>query len=224
MKEEYLEVAKILRELLSKDKTLLTNYELLLSNLREKGVKRSDCQAIENAMKYKSAEIMNQVEASNPESVSDGCSQLEELLSNNHMQPGRIEFIVDIFSYALGWQAKAAPQQDILVNNSEANSPGIEDMKDIPSADEVLPDEKTWQCPFCGDENKFFYCENCGRKKPDELQSDSWLCVKCGKSNISNFCTACGTARPTQQSDVWICPDCGKENHGKFCTGCGKKR
>ena len=224
MKEEYLEVAKILRELLSKDKTLLTNYELLLSKLREKGVKRSDCQAIENAMKYKSAEIMNQVEVSNPESVSDGCSQLEELLSNNHMQPGRIEFIVDIFSYALGWQEKAAPQQDILVNNSEADSSVIEVKEDFSSADEILPEEKSWQCPFCGDENKFFYCENCGRKKPDELQSDSWLCVKCGKSNISNFCTACGTARPTQSSEVWICPDCGKENHGKFCTGCGRKR
>ena len=219
MKEEYLDVARILRELLSKDKTLLTNYELLLSKLREKGVKRSDCQAIENAMKYKSAEIMNQVEGSNPESVSDGCSQLEELLSNNHMQPGRIEFIVDIFSYALGWQEKAAPQQDTLVNNAEADSSVIEAKEDFSSAD-----EKTWQCPFCGDENKFFYCENCGRKKPDELQSDSWLCVKCGKSNISNFCTACGTARQIQQSEVWICPDCGKENHGKFCTGCGKKR
>ena len=223
MKEEYLDVARILRELLSTDKTLLTNYERLLSKLREKGVKRSDCQAIENAMKYKSAEIMNQVEASNPESVSDGCSQLEELLSNNHMQPGRIEFIVDIFSYALG-QEKAAPQQDTLVNNAEADSSVIEAKEDFSSADEVLPDEKTWQCPFCGDENKFFYCENCGRKKPDELQSDSWLCVKCGKSNISNFCTACGTARQIQQSEVWICPDCGKENHGKFCTGCGKKR
>ena len=224
MKEEYLDVARILRELLSTDKTLLTNYELLLSKLREKGVKRSDCQAIENAMKYKSAEIMNQVEVSNPESVSDGCAQLEELLSNNHMQPGRIEFIVDIFSYALGWQEKAAPQQDILVNNAEADSSVIEAKEDFFFFFEILPDEKSWQCPFCGNKNKFFYCEICGRKKPDELQSDSWLCVKCGKSNISNFCTACGTARPTQPSEVWICPDCGKENHGKFCTGCGRKR
>ena len=166
MKEEYLDVARILRELLSTDKTLLTNYELLLSKLREKGVKRSDCQAIENAMKYKSAEIMNQVEVSNPESVSDGCAQLEELLSNNHMQPGRIEFIVDIFSYALGWQEKAAPQQDILVNNAEADSSVIEAKEDFSSADEILPDEKSWQCPFCGNKNKFFYCEICGRKKP----------------------------------------------------------
>ena len=113
---------------------------------------------------------------------------------------------------------------DILVNNAEADSSVIEAKEDFSSADEILPDEKSWQCPFCGNKNKFFYCEICGRKKPDELQSDSWLCVKCGKSNISNFCTACGTARPTQPSEVWICPDCGKENHGKFCTGCGRKR
>ena len=113
---------------------------------------------------------------------------------------------------------------DILVNNAEADSSVIETKEDFSSADEILPDEKSWQCPFCGNKNKFFYCEICGRKKPDELQSDSWLCVKCGKSNISNFCTACGTARPTQPSEVWICPDCGKENHGKFCTGCGRKR
>ena len=187
MKEEYLDVARILRELLSTDKTSLTNYELLLSKLREKGVKRSDCQAIENAMKYKSAEIMNQVEVSNPESVSDGCAQLEELLSNNHMQPGRIEFIVDIFSYALGWQEKAAPQQDILVNNAEADSSVIEAKEDFSSADEILPDEKSWQCPFCGNKNKFFYCEICGRKKPDELQRVYELGRKVMQEKLEEF-------------------------------------
>ena len=102
--EETMEVAKLLRDLVKDNQNLLVNYETLLPKLQEAGVKGGDYRAIHNALQYKIGEVMTLVDTSSLDSIKQGRKDLQRTLQANNMLPARIDFIVDVFTYALGWQ------------------------------------------------------------------------------------------------------------------------
>ena len=82
----------------------------------------------------------------------------------------------------------------------------------------------TWKCAKCGTENVGKFCQNCGEKKPEEVQL-GWNCPKCGKLNQGKFCQECGEKKP-EGALVYKCDKCGWEpedpsNPPKFCPECG---
>ena len=103
MTEESLAIAKIIKSVLAEDKTLLSNYELFLEKIKAAGVKGADHRAISNAMQYKISEVLNLVSTDSIESIQDGRRQLQTVLRANNMLQNRIDFIVEIFDYAMGW-------------------------------------------------------------------------------------------------------------------------
>lgn len=81
-----------------------------------------------------------------------------------------------------------------------------------------------WTCAKCGTQNTGKFCQNCGEKKPEEVQL-GWNCPKCGKLNQGKFCQECGEKKP-EGALVYKCDKCGWEpedpsNPPKFCPECG---
>ena len=82
----------------------------------------------------------------------------------------------------------------------------------------------TWKCAKCGTENVGKFCQNCGDKKPEDVQL-GWTCPKCGKVNQGKFCQECGEKKP-EGALTYKCDKCGWEpedpaNPPKFCPECG---
>jgi membrane protease subunit (stomatin/prohibitin family) len=81
-----------------------------------------------------------------------------------------------------------------------------------------------WTCAKCGTQNTGKFCQNCGEKKPEDVQL-GWNCPKCGKLNQGKFCQECGEKKP-EGALVYKCDKCGWEpedpsNPPKFCPECG---
>ena len=233
MTEENLAVAKIIKQVVSEDKGLLTNYEAFLGRIKADGVSGGDYRAINNAMQYRIADVLNLVSLDSVESIQEGRRQMQTVLRANNMLQNRIDFIVEVFDYAMGWQEaedKLLYQQEIAVAGSEppgAESNVVQQNKAAEHDSYAPPAENAddiWICPSCHEENTMFFCENCGSKRPEPVMANSsWLCTSCGRSNIGRFCTGCGIAKPVNAPSIWYC-SCGKENIGRFCTACGSPR
>ncbi|MDD3114215.1 MAG: hypothetical protein PHQ44_00580 [Anaerovibrio sp.] len=244
MTEERLAVAQLLQKIIAEDKNVLVNYEELLAKLQEGGVSGGDYRAINNALQYKIGAVLNSVEPDSADAIAQGRKDLQKVLQANNMLAARIEFIVDIFTYAVGWQ-----EAEVGLNNGTAQtvhesvsaevkvtSERKTDSLVAPSTDieiyaeddKTTVDSNVWICPTCGEENDLFFCENCGCAKPEpqknNIEIESWACLQCGRQNTGKFCIACGAPQLQQDVNTWVCTNCGRENTGKFCTGCGNQR
>ncbi len=170
MTEESLAIAKIIKSVLAEDKTLLSNYEVFLEKIKAAGVKGADYRAISNAMQYKISEVLNLTSTDSLESIQEGRRQLQTILRANNMLQNRIDFIVDIFDYAMGWQEA---EEKMLNDQESENTPEQEEAVEIPPVDdsEVLVEDKEepWTCPQCGREgNQKNFCGKCGCPRPEE--------------------------------------------------------
>lgn len=82
------------------------------------------------------------------------------------------------------------------------------------------PAEEGWKCS-CGAVVSGNFCQNCGAKKPEPVQTGAWKC-SCGATATGKFCPECGSPKPAD-NDGWKC-SCGTVNKGKFCQNCGAKK
>lgn len=92
-----------------------------------------------------------------------------------------------------------------------------------PQTSDISNDVDTWDCT-CGQKNIVGnFCNNCGTKRPQAVDSDTWDCT-CGMKGITgNFCNNCGAKRPVKTIG-WDC-SCGQKRiMGNFCNNCGAKR
>lgn len=77
----------------------------------------------------------------------------------------------------------------------------------------------SWKCA-CGATATGKFCQECGAKKPEPVQTNTWTC-KCGAQATGKFCQECGSPKP--EDEGWTC-SCGQVNKGKFCQNCGAKK
>lgn len=80
--------------------------------------------------------------------------------------------------------------------------------------------EEGWKCS-CGAVVSGKFCQNCGAKKPEPVQTGAWKC-SCGATATGKFCPECGSPKPADTVG-WTC-SCGTVNKGKFCQNCGAKK
>ncbi len=89
----------------------------------------------------------------------------------------------------------------------------------------VAPAANTWLCPSCGRAATGNFCQECGAKKPEPVQTGAWVCPSCGASNRGKFCAECGAKKP-EDGPKYKCDKCGwipedPQNPPKFCPECG---
>lgn len=100
-------------------------------------------------------------------------------LEDKGFSDNTIDFVIDSFAFALGWNYTASqPQQQIKKTQPQQPSTSTD-----------------WTCS-CGTVNTANFCGNCGSAKPAP-QSNDWTCV-CGTVNTTNFCVNCGKQKGKQ--------------------------
>lgn len=103
----------------------------------------------------------------------------------------------------------------MVFNNPSPDYP-TSSMKKKPSASAVK------FCVHCGLEfvSSHLFCVKCGKRRDDDLGSQSLQC--CGSSPLSGheYCGVCGK----KLSKIPVCDECGRMllNGAKYCGGCGK--
>lgn len=171
MTDESLAIAKIIKSVLAEDKTLLSNYELFLEKIKAAGVKGADHRAISNAMQYKISEVLNLVSTDSIESIQDGRRQLQTVLRANNMLQNRIDFIVEIFDYAMGWHEA---EEKLIHAQETSNAAEIEVPQVVDEEISTEQEDEPWTCPNCGREgNQKNFCGKCGCARPAEAEGQT---------------------------------------------------
>ena len=231
MTEETMEVAKLLRDLVKDNQNLLVNYEALLPKLQEAGVKGGDYRAIHNALQYKIGEVMTLVDTSSLDSIKQGRKDLQRTLQANNMLPARIDFIVDVFTYALGWQEAEERLEYAQESAAGESNPARVDAVFQDSGYNIESDSENGRAE--ADDELPVIPEDFLSEAADESEKaftgadNIWLCTACGEKNDLFFCVNCGrkkTEKQVSSSNEWQCVKCGRTNSGKFCTGCGSAK
>jgi hypothetical protein len=119
------ETAEKLKRILQKNPELLINCDELFKRMRAEKIGGGDLAAIQKALSYNIGDTLMVVKRDDAKQKSETEKKVREILQKEHMRAERIDFIIEVFSHALGWDElttivdEAAAEDAIMIEEAD---------------------------------------------------------------------------------------------------------
>jgi uncharacterized membrane protein YhaH (DUF805 family) len=133
------ETAEKLKRILQKNPELLINSDELFKRMRAEKIGGGDLAAIQKALSYNIGDTLMVVKRDDAKQKSATEKKVREILQKEHMIPERIDFIIEVFSHALGWDEPAVNE---LPTGTELSLGNISIGDDLVTIHQLIGKEK----------------------------------------------------------------------------------
>lgn len=113
MIDDYKETAEKLKKILENNLQLIFDIDCFEMNMKNEAIKGSDKTALLRALQFNIGDILCKTDKDSVEDVKKARQEIAHILRDNNIQSGRIEFIINVFSYALDWTDEEKERQKI---------------------------------------------------------------------------------------------------------------
>jgi hypothetical protein len=120
-----IETAEKLKNILEADRNLLINYNELAEKMRAANIVRGDFWSIEKALDCKIGDILLVTDKDDNDAKKEAAQRVRNILQESNMRKERIDFVIAVFSYALGWNEPKAETKNEPLNPPQNTKPKI---------------------------------------------------------------------------------------------------
>ena len=122
MIDDYKDTAEKLKKILENNLQLIFDIDCFETNMKNEAIKGSDRMALLRALQFNIGDILCKTDKDSVEDVKKARQEIANILQDNNIQSGRIEFIINIFSYALDWTDEEKERQRKEKEETEKNT------------------------------------------------------------------------------------------------------
>lgn len=127
MIEYYKDTAEKLKKLLENNLQLIFDIDCFETNMKNEAIKGSDRMALLRALQFNIGDILCKTDKDSVEDVKKARQEIANILQDNNIQSGRIEFIINVFSYALDWTDEEKERQKAEAQQKKIEQQALEE-------------------------------------------------------------------------------------------------
>lgn len=129
MIDDYKDTAEKLKKLLENNLQLIFDIDCFEMNMKNEAIKGSDKTALLRALQFNIGDILCKTDKDSVEDVKKARQEIANILRDNNIQSGRIEFIINVFSYALDWTDEEKERQKIEAQQRKIEQQALKEEK-----------------------------------------------------------------------------------------------
>lgn len=111
MNDKQKHIADLLHDMLKQNRSLLLDTASLLAAMKAAGISGSDGRALIGAFNMNIGDILMTTDGNSLQSVAEGKEALRAKFEAEHLQDARIDFLLDVLSYAMEWTSPEAEER-----------------------------------------------------------------------------------------------------------------
>ena len=127
MIDDYKDTAEKLKKLLENNLQLIFDIDCFETNMKNEAIKGSDRIALLRGLQFNIGDILCKTDKDSVEDVKKARQEIANILQDNNIQSGRIEFIINVFSYALNWTDEEKERQKAEAQQKKIEQQALEE-------------------------------------------------------------------------------------------------